>query len=283
MNWGQVEDNWKQFTMVGPAEPAQCGQEVPRAQERVITMRNVLAAMLGTLIILTGCNQGTPGGPGASGPDSDKAVVGQTDETFSLDVPMLSTKVNQGETAAVSIGIKRGRNMDGDVTLKFDGLPEGVTIEPASPAIKRQDTEAQLTLRAAENASLGDFTVKVMGHPTKGPDALKDLKITVAKHPTSEAVDAAAETAKAEREEYALEARKQLDELDEKCEDLKARAAQAEGDAKKDLEIKVAQAKEKRDVAAERLDELQWASADRWEQVKEGVANAFHDLKAIFE
>jgi hypothetical protein len=28
---------------------------------------------------------------------------------------------------------------------------------------------------------LGDFTVKVTGHPTKGPDATNELKITVAK------------------------------------------------------------------------------------------------------
>ncbi|MFO7974453.1 MAG: hypothetical protein R6V12_07455 [Candidatus Hydrogenedentota bacterium] len=37
------------------------------------------------------------------------------------------------------------------------------------------------------------------------------------------------------------------------------------------------------DAAAKKLDELNEASADRWEQVKEGVANAFADLKTIFE
>ena len=75
-------------------------------------MKNMTATTLfAALIALTGCNQGTSGGPGAAGPASEQATVGQTDGTFSLDVPMLSTKLNQGETAAVSIGIKRGTNM----------------------------------------------------------------------------------------------------------------------------------------------------------------------------
>lgn len=246
-------------------------------------MKIVFAAMLGTFVILTGCNQGTSGGPGAAGPASEQATVGQTDGTFSLDVPMLSTKLNQGETAAVSIGIKRGTNMEGDVTLRFEGLPEGVTVEPANPTIKREDTEAKLTLSAADDASLGDFTVKVMGHPTKGADASNVLKITVAKQPSSEAADAAAEADKAKRDEYALETRRLLDELDAKYEELVARAAETEGEAKKDLETKLAQAKEKRDVAARKLDELKEASADRWEKVKEGVENAIDDLKTMFE
>jgi hypothetical protein len=43
------------------------------------------------------------------------------------------------------------------------------------------DTEAKVTLKATADASLGDFTVKVTGHPTKGRDATNELKITVAK------------------------------------------------------------------------------------------------------
>jgi hypothetical protein len=248
------------------------------------TMKNMFAfALFAVLIALTGCNQGTSGGPGAAAPASGQSTVGQSDETFSLEVPMLSTKVNQGETEAVSIGIKRGTNMDGDVTLRFEGLPAGVTIDPASPAIKREDTEAKLTLSAADDASLGDFTIKVMGHPTKGSDASNVLKITVAKQPSSEAADAAAEDAKATREEYALEARKELDELDAKYEALAARVANTEGEAKEELEAKLAQAKEKRDVAAKKLDELAEASDDRWGKIKEGVENAFDDLKSMFE
>lgn len=68
-----------------------------------------------------------------------------------------------------------------------------------------------------------------------------------------------------------------------KYEELKDRAAQAEGQGKQDLEKKLEEAKVNRDVAAEKLDELEEAGADRWEKVKEGVGNAFDDLQKIFE
>ena len=75
---------------------------------------------------------------------------------------------------------------------------------------------------------------------------------------------------------------KQLEGLDAKYEELKASAAKAEGQAKKDLEKKVEEAKAKRDAAAKKLDELKVAAPDRWEKVKEGVGNAFDDLKKLF-
>ena len=89
--------------------------------------------------------------------------------------------------------------------------------------------------------------------------------------------------AKAKRDEYVSEMHKQLEGLDAKYEELKARAAKAEGQAKKDLEKKVGEAKVKRDAAARKLDELKVAAPDRWEKVKEEVGNAFDDLKKLFE
>ena len=93
----------------------------------------------------------------------------------------MSTKLAQGEAKALSIGITRGKNIDQDVTLNFNELPKGVTIDPANPVIKHGDLDAKVTLNAAADAALGDFTVKVKGHPTTGPDASSDLKITVDK------------------------------------------------------------------------------------------------------
>ena len=36
-------------------------------------------------------------------------------------------------------------------------------------------------------------------------------------------------------------------------------------------------------MAAKKLDELKEASHDRWEKVKDGVENAFEDLKKVVE
>jgi uncharacterized membrane protein len=133
------------------------------------------------LVAFTGCNRGTPGGPGATDPSAKKPAFGQADDTFNLSVPYLSTNLKQGETKAISISIKRGKNFDEDVTLKFADLPKGVTLDSASPVIKHGDMEAKLTLKAADDASLGDFTIKVTGHPTKGGDSSTEFKITVDK------------------------------------------------------------------------------------------------------
>jgi uncharacterized membrane protein len=144
-------------------------------------MKSLFAGLMVTaVVVLTGCNQDTPGGPGATERTANKPIVGQADDTFNLDVPKMSTKLKQGETKDVSISVARGKNFDEDVTLKFAGVPKGVTLDPASPVIKHGDKEAKITLKVADNASLGDFTVKVTGEPSKGMAASSELKITVA-------------------------------------------------------------------------------------------------------
>lgn len=103
----------------------------------------------------------------------------QGEDTFTLTVPTLATKLKQGENKVVSVGIKRGKNFDEDVALKFETLPKGLTIDPAAPTIKHGDTEAKVTVKAAGDAAVGDFTVTVKGHPEKGSDATQELKVTV--------------------------------------------------------------------------------------------------------
>jgi uncharacterized membrane protein len=143
---------------------------------------SIIGLLLAALVAFTGCNdKGTPGGPGATNPTAKKPVLGNADDTFSLDVPNLSTTIKQGETKAVSIAISRGKNFDEDVTLKCTGVPKGVTIDPASPAIKHGDKEAKLTITAADDAALGEFAIKVTGRPAKGSEASNEFKLTVTK------------------------------------------------------------------------------------------------------
>jgi len=138
------------------------------------------------LFLACGCTQGTPGGPGVqSQPGSpnqttNKPVIGESKETFSLRTPIISTSVKQGETKSASIAIQRGTNFDDDVELKFGSLPTGVTLDPANPTLKHDDKEVKINVTAAPDAAVGDFTVSVTGHPSKGgPDATNDFKLTV--------------------------------------------------------------------------------------------------------
>jgi hypothetical protein len=143
-------------------------------------MKNLLSGVLvAALVALVGCGgKSTPGGPGATNPT--KPIVGQGEDTFTLSTPS-SVSLKQGETKTATVGIKRGKNFDQDVALKFNDLPKGLTIEEASPVIKHGDQDAKITLKAADDAGLGDHVVKVSGHPGKGGDATSELKVTVQK------------------------------------------------------------------------------------------------------
>jgi hypothetical protein len=145
-------------------------------------MRVTVAGLLVLVMVgLAGCNRGTSGGPGITSPAQRQPVYGETDNTFNLSVPRMSTTLHQGETKESSIGIARGKNFGCDVELTFDDGPAGVSLASANPMIKHGDTEAKVTLKAAADAALGEFTIKVTGHPSTGADATSHFKITVAK------------------------------------------------------------------------------------------------------
>jgi uncharacterized membrane protein len=145
-------------------------------------MKSLFAGLAVTAVVLvTGCNEGTPGGPGATQVTANKPVLGQADDTFSLDVPKMSTKLKQGETKDLAIDVARGKNFSDDVQLKFTGVPKGVTLDPGSPVILHGDKEVKVAVKVADDAALGDFTVKVTGHPKSGADATNEFKIAVAK------------------------------------------------------------------------------------------------------
>lgn len=237
--------------------------------------------LIGTIVILAGCNQGTSGGPGATDPPSKTPITGQTEDTFSLTLP--SVKLAQNESKTVIAGINRGTNFSEDVSLKLTGLPTGVVVNPATLLIKRGDTDTSLTLRAAGDAALGDFTVKVSGHPTSGADAVAEMSISIVKQDIEDMATESEDAAETKWEEYSIVAQEQLEKFKVKFAELKERAANAEGQVKADLDLKIADAKIKMDEASVKFEELKSASADRWEKAKEGLSKAFDDLKTIFE
>jgi hypothetical protein len=150
---------------------------------RTVVKRLCATLVVAAFVALTGCNgKSTPGGPGATNTTTGKGThLGQEDNSFKLSTPTLATRLKQSESKVASIGIKRGKNFDQDVTLKFESLPQGVTIDPASPTLKHGDEEVKVTIKAADDAAVGDFTVKVVGHPKEGPDATSELKLTISK------------------------------------------------------------------------------------------------------
>ncbi len=239
-----------------------------------------VAIFLATVVALAGCNQGTSGGPGAADPPV-KERIGQTDDTFSLALPSFS--LNQGESKTVSVDINRGDNFSEDVSLKLSGLPTGVTFTPANPEISRDITDIELVFNATNDAALGDFTVEVTGHPTKGADAVSEMNLTVSKLDAVDTANAAGDAAINNRNEYMTAMQSQMDRFSVMYTELQQRAAEATGEAKVEADRMLAEAKIKMDAASVKMNELRAAGADSWENVKDGVMHAFEDLKRTFE
>lgn len=244
------------------------------------THRLVIIALLGGLAALSGCDRGTSGGPGATSPPTIDRM-GQSDNTFSMIIPNVA--LNQGEAKTIAIGIKRGKNFTEDVSLAFAALPPGLTIVSGDSVITPGVKDVKVAFKAANDAALGDFTIEVTGKPAKGADAKAEMKLSITALDALDTANASADAARAKWDEYTLTMQNQWDQFKEKFAALQESAAKAEGQVKVDLDAKLAEAKVKMDAAAVKLEELKTASADRWEKVKEGLANAFDDLKTIFE
>lgn len=143
-------------------------------------MRNYLAtAILPTLLLLTGCSQGTPGGPGVNTTTVKKPIYGQSENTFNLSVPVMATSLQQGGTLETRIGIERAKNFGEDVSLTFGNLPKGVTLTPSSAAIRHGDADVKITIAADATAAMGEHLIKVSGHPETGKDAEIEFKLNI--------------------------------------------------------------------------------------------------------
>lgn len=144
-----------------------------------IIVRFAAGALVIASVSLIGCEQSkrTAGGPGAATGEKPP-LYGQKDDTFNLSLATQSVK--QGDSKEVMIGIKRGTNFNQDVEIKFVDLPAGVTMSPASPALKHGDSDLKVTVKATDEAAPGDYTVKVMGHPANGGEATTEFKLTIA-------------------------------------------------------------------------------------------------------
>ncbi len=148
-----------------------------------------------TLASAAGCTQNATEVPEAAAPPVlrpsaeavqtvvKRPIAGEASGTFSLSVPFESVSLTQGEDTPVRIGINRGEDFGEQVALELSGLPAGVSVETADPVIKHGSTGVTITLKAAGDAALGDFTIKVTGHTaSSGDDFSEEFKLTVAQN-----------------------------------------------------------------------------------------------------
>jgi hypothetical protein len=144
-----------------------------------------LVGLVGCTGSSTGSSEKHVGGPGAStNPSQKEPLFGAGENEFKLKTPTLAVRLKQGESKQFTIGIDRGKNFDEDVKLTFEGspdIPKGLTFAPAAPTIKHGDKDETITAKAADDAAVGEFKIRVTGHPTKGKDATDTFEVKIEK------------------------------------------------------------------------------------------------------
>lgn len=255
-----------------------------RRETRKQTMKIIVTSlMMGVLIALSGCNPTTSGGPGTTAPDSEKPMVGQTDDTFRLVLPQMATDLDQGESKTIEVSIDRATNFDQRVSLAFNDLPAGVSVTPSVTAIESMEEKVNITIAAAADASLGDFKIVIVGSPESGGEATTEMKLTISKPVVVVEENIQIDTSEAERTAYIQEMQVELDAMQARYEELRLRAAAEQGDTKAELDRRLAEAQVKLQSAEASLEDARNPANDRWDKMKDGFNAAMVDLKTMFE
>jgi uncharacterized membrane protein len=162
-----------------------------------------LAGAFAMFAAVAGCSQeSNPGGPGvSSAPRTNTSSTVKSDgntttrdetttetrvvdkaNTFTLEVPRMSTTLDTGKKRDVDISISRGKEFKQSVKLEFKA-PAGVTVTPNMATIPAGQDKVTVTLEATKDASAGKNQVGVMAVPETGKSVSLDMPVEV-KHAT---------------------------------------------------------------------------------------------------
>jgi len=124
-----------------------------------------VAVIAAGALVNAGCEHHT-----STSPDGNKSI--------SLTKPSNAT-ITQGETANMDIKISR-KGFNEPVTVRFEGLPEGVTVEEKDNQIAKDSNSTRFTLKAAANAApVTDKAVTVITSASGIPEVRDSFNVTV--------------------------------------------------------------------------------------------------------
>ena len=157
------------------------------------------AALFGMMLGVAGCSQeSTPGGPGASNPSrttsstsvtpasststtttaNKPVVVTDKNNTFTLEVPKMTTTVNKGKKEDVTISISRGSAFKESVKIQFHA-PKGVMVTPAEPVIPAGQNKVTVSIEATGDAPAGKSNIEVTAVPESGRSVSLEMPFQV--------------------------------------------------------------------------------------------------------
>lgn len=118
-----------------------------------LVMAGLVAASLAA-----GCNKTTTTGPGSSTATRNTNSAGQPAAKKLVLMAAKDQSIKQGEKDEVDVLINRD-NFSDPVSVGFENLPAGVTMVETDPSIPGTDSKITLTLKAADDAAVGEKDV----------------------------------------------------------------------------------------------------------------------------
>lgn len=103
------------------------------------------------------------------------------------------------------------------------------------------------------------------------------------KKEASEAYEALEAYAMKKKDQFLEQAEVTLKSYEERIDELKARAEEASGEAKKKIETAMQEWDAKKQTLIEKIEEMKAASAERWQKLEEQVDAAMEELKQLYE
>lgn len=152
-----------------------------------------LALLAGLSFVVACSKESVPGGPGANASSDAQATApadhnatpsagpaapdmrdtSARDNTFTLKVPALTTKIERGAAAEVDLRLSRGSAFKQVVKLEFKA-PEGLKIDPADVAFAGDQDSLKISVTADDNTPEGEHQIEVTATPESGK-AVKEI------------------------------------------------------------------------------------------------------------
>lgn len=140
-----------------------------------LVMAGLVAASLAA-----GCNKTTTTGPGSSTATKNTNSAGQPAAKKLSLMAAKDQTIKQGAEDKVLVTINRD-NFSDPVSVGFEGLPQGVTMVETNPVISGSDNTINLTLKAADDAAVGEKDVTLFAKAAGVEKNTQTFKLTINK------------------------------------------------------------------------------------------------------
>lgn len=231
-------------------------------------MKKVLVPLGLAVLVAVGCNTQSSTNKGKGG------------EELTLKTPQ-SVTVNQEGTAEFAVKIER-KKFDEPVTVKFEKLPEGVTVEESDHKLDKGVKERTFHLKASDKAKVGSNKILVVASSKDMTDR-HEVNVEVKEKGSHTTLSSPLsgqnkDDLKQKREELTAAVQAKMKEIDASMAQLRAEAKKATGDAQVALNKRIDELHAKRQDLSRDYDRIQSTTKDAWQEFSAGLSRAADEL-----